>query len=311
MNQKTIKESFSLTGKGLHTGLNLTVEFCPAPENFGYKILRTDVVDSALIPASADHVADTSRSTALGNGKEHVATIEHGLSALYALGIDNCLMKVNGPEFPILDGSAHYYVENIRRVGTITQNAPRKVYVVKEPIELYDEKRGSHLRLEPADEFSVSTVISFENSIISDQHADLHHLDEYADEYASARTFVFVRDLEPLLGAGLIKGGDLDNAIVIYERKLSQEKFDQLADIMKVPRMDANRLGYIMHRPLVWDNEPARHKLLDIIGDIALVGCPIQGRLTAIKPGHSVNTAFARLIREHINLDAQLSTNND
>ncbi len=300
MNQRTLKESFSLTSKGLHTGLNLTVEFCPAPENFGYKIQRTDVEGSALIPALADHVVDTSRCTILSNGREHVGTIEHGLSALYALGIDNCLMKVNGPEFPILDGSARYYVENIHRVGTVCQNAAKQVFVVDETIELYDEKRDSRLILEPADEFSVSTTISFENSIINDQHADLHHLSEYADEYASARTFVFVRDLDPLLSAGLIKGGDLDNAIVIYERKLSQEKYNQLADIMKVPHMDANRLGYIMHRPLVWDNEPARHKLLDIIGDIALVGCPIQGRITAIKPGHSVNTAFARLVRKHL-----------
>lgn len=300
MNQRTLKESFSLTSKGLHTGLNLTVEFCPAPENFGYKIQRTDVEGSALIPALADHVVDTSRCTILSNGREHVGTIEHGLSALYALGIDNCLMKVNGPEFPILDGSARYYVENIHRVGTVCQNAAKQVFVVDETIELYDEKRDSRLILEPADEFSVSTTISFENSIINDQHADLHHLSEYADEYASARTFVFVRDLDPLLSAGLIKGGDLDNAIVIYERKLSQEKYDQLADIMKVPHMDANRLGYIMHRPLVWDNEPARHKLLDIIGDIALVGCPIQGRITAIKPGHSVNTAFARLVWKHL-----------
>ncbi len=300
MNQKTLKESFSLTGKGLHTGLKLTVEFCPAPENFGYQIQRTDIEGSALIPALADHVADTSRSTVLSNGQEHVGTIEHGLSALYALGIDNCLMKVNGPEFPILDGSARFYVENIRRVGLVRQEARKQVFVVDEPIELFDDKRGSRLILEPADEFSVSIVISFENSIISDQHAELHHLSEYADEYASARTFVFVRDLEPLLGAGLIKGGDLDNAIVIYERKLSQEKYDQLADIMKVPRMDANVMGYIMHRPLVWDNEPARHKLLDIIGDISLVGFPIQGRITAIKPGHSVNTAFARLVRKHI-----------
>ena len=306
MNQKTLKESFSLTGKGLHTGLNLTVEFCPAPENFGYRIQRTDVEGSALIPALAEHVAETSRSTALSNGKEHVATIEHGLSALYSLGIDNCLMKVNGPEFPILDGSARYYVENILRVGTVTQDALRKVYVVQEPIELYDETRGSRLRLEPADEFSASVVISFENSIISDQHAELRHLSEYASEYSSARTFVFVRDLEPLLAAGLIKGGDLDNAIVIYERKLTQEKYDQLADIMKVPRMDANRLGYIMHRPLVWPNEPARHKLLDIIGDISLIGCPIQGRITAVKPGHSVNTAFARLVRERIALTSNL-----
>ena len=298
MNQRTLKESFSLSSKGLHTGLNLTVEFCPAPENFGYKIQRTDVEGSALIPALADHVVDTSRSTILSNGREHVGTIEHGLSALYALGIDNCLMKVNGPEFPILDGSARYIVENILRVGIVEQQAPKHIFEVSERIEYADEKRGSHIVLEPSDEFSVSVFVSFENSIIHDQRAELAHLSDYVEEFASARTFVFVRDLEPLLGAGLIKGGDLDNAIVIYERKLSQEKYDQLADIMKVPHMDANRLGYIMHRPLVWDNEPARHKLLDIIGDLSLVGCPIKGRITATKPGHVFNTAFARLIRE-------------
>ena len=297
-NQKTLKQSFSLTGKGLHTGLNLTVEFCPAPEEFGFQIQRTDVEGSAPIKALADNVTDTSRSTVLTNGKEHVGTIEHGLSALYALGIDNCLMKVNGPEFPILDGSARLYVENIVRGGIEEQRVPKHIFEVEERIEYYDEKRGSRLILEPADEFSVSVFVSFENSIISGQQAELHNLSDYPGDYASARTFVFVRDLEPLLGAGLIKGGDLDNAIVIYERKLSQEKYDQLADIMKVPHMDANKLGYIMHRPLVWDNEPARHKLLDVIGDISLVGCPIKGRITAIKPGHSVNTAFARLVRE-------------
>jgi len=304
MNQQTLKESFSLTGKGLHTGLNLTVEFCPAPENFGYKIQRTDVEKDNLIDALADNVADTSRSTVLSNGTVQVGTIEHGLSALYALGIDNCLMKVNGPEFPILDGSARFYVENIERVGVLKQKAQKHVFIVDERIELFDENRGSHLIIEPADEFAVSTTISFANSIISDQHAELFHLSDYASEYASARTFTFVRDLEPLLAAGLIRGGDLDNAIVIYERKLSQEKYDQLADIMKVPRMDANHLGYIMHRPLVWENEPARHKLLDIIGDISLVGCPIQGRITALKPGHSVNTAFARLLRKHMHTAA-------
>ena len=298
LHQHTLNEPFTLQGKGLHTGLQLTITLSPAPADFGIQIVRTDVEHAQPIRALAENVVDTRRGTVLSNGTEHVSTVEHALSALSALGIDNCLIQVSGPEFPILDGSARCYVEHIQRVGLQEQAAGRHVIEVTERIEYTDASRGSRIVLEPADEFSVSTVVSFENSIINDQHAQLDHMNDYAGEIASARTFVFVRDLEPLLGTGLIRGGDLDNAIVIYERQLSQEKYDQLADILKVPHMDATHLGYIMHRPLVWDNEPARHKLLDIIGDLALIGCPIKGRITADKPGHTVNTAFARLIRQ-------------
>lgn len=298
LKQQTLKESFKLSGKGLHTGLQLAVEFCPAPDNYGIKIIRTDIEGSAPIEALAENVTDTRRGTVLTNGKEVVSTVEHGLSALYAFGIDNCEIKVNGPEFPILDGSAIYYAENILRVGIVEQEAEKRLITITEPIEYTDETRGSRIVIEPADEFCLNATVSFDNSIICNQQARLDHMNDYVQEIASARTFVFVRDLEPLLGAGLIRGGDLDNAIVIYERQLAQEKYDQLADILKVPHMDATHLGYIMHRPLVWDNEPARHKLLDIIGDMALIGRPIVGHVTAEKPGHTVNTAFARLIRE-------------
>lgn len=296
--QKTIKDSFSLSGKGLHTGLNLTVEFCPAPENHGYKIQRVDVEGQPLIEALAENVTETQRGTVLSNGSERVSTIEHGLSALYALGIDNCLMKVDGPEFPILEGSAKLYIENIERVGIVDQEAEKDYFVVTEPVEYRDANGVSIVRIEPAEEFSVSVLVSFDQSAISDQHADLMHMEDFAKEIAPSRTFVFVRDVEPLLAAGLIKGGDLDNSIVLYERELPQDRYDRIADAMKVPRMDAKKLGYINHRPLVWDNEPARHKLLDVIGDMSLIGKPIKGHITGIRPGHRVNNQFARMLRE-------------
>ena len=298
--QRTIKESFSLSGKGLHTGLNLIVEFCPAPENYGYKIQRVDIESMPIIEALAENVNETQRGTVLSNGTERVSTVEHGLSALYALGIDNCHIRVNGPEFPILEGSAKLYVENIQRVGIVEQEAEKDYFIVTEPIEYHDEASGSTLKIIPAEEFAISTIVSFDSSSISNQHADLMHMEDFPTEIAPCRTFVFVRDIEPLLAAGLIKGGDLDNSIVLYEREMPQDRYDRLADAMNIPRMDATKLGYITHRPLVWDNEPARHKLLDIIGDMALVGKPIKGHITAYRPGHRVNNQFARLLRERI-----------
>ena len=298
--QRTIKDSFSLSGKGLHTGLNLTVEFNPAPENFGYKIQRIDVEGEPIIEALAENVNETQRGTVLSNGTERVSTVEHGLSALYALGIDNCLIKVNGPEFPILEGSAKLYVDNIQRVGIMEQEAEKNYFVVTETIEYHDEKSGSSLIIMPAEEFAVNVLVSFGSSIICNQRAVLMHMEDFAKEIASSRTFVFVRDIEPLLAAGLIKGGDLDNSIVLYEREMPQDRYDRLADAMKIPRMDAKKLGYINHRPLVWENEPARHKLLDIIGDMSLLGRPIKGYIVANRPGHRVNNQFARLLREKI-----------
>lgn len=296
--QRTIKESFSLSGKGLHTGLNLMVEFCPAPENYGYKIQRVDVEGMPIIEALAENVTETQRGTVLSNGSERVSTVEHGLSALYALGIDNCHIKVNGPEFPILEGSAKLYIESIERVGIVEQEAEKDYIVITEPVEYIDEKSGSTLKIVPADEFAVSVIVSFDSSSISNQHAELLHMEKFPTEIAPCRTFVFVRDIEPLLAAGLIKGGDLDNSIVLYEREMPQDRYDRLADAMNIPRMDATKLGYINHRPLVWDNEPARHKLLDVIGDMSLVGKPIKGHIEAYRPGHRVNNQFARLLRK-------------
>ncbi len=298
--QKTLGGSFSLFGKGLHTGLSLTVTFNPAPENHGYKIQRIDLEGEPIIEAIAENVIDTSRGTVVAKGEARCSTIEHGMAALYAMGIDNCLIQVNGPEFPILDGSSQLYVENIRRVGIEVQNAEKDFYVIKKKIEFRDEETGSSIIILPDDQFSITTMISFDSSFINSQFATLDNMEDFPDEIASARTFVFVREIELLLKAGLIKGGDLENAIVIYEREISQDSLDKLADTMGGEHRDATQLGYLNAKPLVWRNEPARHKLLDIIGDMALIGRPIKGRIIATRPGHTINNKFARQMRREI-----------
>ncbi|MCI6618204.1 MAG: bifunctional UDP-3-O-[3-hydroxymyristoyl] N-acetylglucosamine deacetylase/3-hydroxyacyl-ACP dehydratase [Prevotella sp.] len=298
--QKTLKGSFSLFGKGLHTGLSLTVTFNPAPENTGYKIQRIDLDDQPIIDAIAEKVVDTQRGTVLASGDVRVSTVEHGMAALYAMGIDNCLIQVNGPEFPILDGSAAMYVDKIKEVGIVDQNAPKDYYIIRKKIEVKDEESGSCITILPDDQFSITAMCSFESKFINSQFATLDDIQTFAEEIAPARTFVFVRDIVPLLEANLIKGGDLNNAIVIYEREVSQDQLDQLADILKVPHMDAKKIGYIQNKPLTWENECTRHKLLDIIGDMALIGKPIKGRIVATRPGHTINNRFARLMRKEI-----------
>ena len=302
LKQKTLGGSFSLSGKGLHTGVNLTVTFNPAPDNHGYKIQRIDLEGQPIIDAVAENVGETTRGTVLVKNNIKVSTIEHGMAALYSAGIDNCLIQVDGPEFPILDGSAKYYVEEIKKVGIVEQSAPKDFYIIKSKIEFRDEETGSSIIVLPDESFSVNALISYDSKILYNQFATLEDMSKFPEEVASARTFVFVREIEPLLNHGLIKGGDLDNAIVIYEREMSQERYDKLADVMGVPHMDATQLGYINHIPLVWDNEPARHKLLDIIGDLALIGKPIKGRIIATRPGHTINNKFARTIRKEIKL---------
>ena len=298
--QYTLNDSFSLSGKGLHTGLELTVTFNPAPENHGYKIQRTDLPGQPILDAVAENVVETTRGTVLGKKDIKVSTIEHGMAALYALGVDNVLIQVDGPEFPILDGSAELYVKEIRRIGLKEQDAPKDYYIITRKIEIKDENTGSCITLLPDEDFSITTMIDFESKFISSQFATLDNMENFEKEIAAARTFVFVREIEPLLMAGLVKGGDLDNAIVIYERKTTQEALDKLCDKTGAEHHDASVLGYIQHKPLVWENEPARHKLLDIIGDMALIGRPIKGRIIATRPGHTVNNKFARLMRKEI-----------
>lgn len=301
--QHTLKSSFTLQGKGLHTGLPITITLNPAPDNHGYKIKRVDLEGQPVIDAVAENVGNTQRGTVLIKDNVQVSTIEHAMAALYALKVDNCLIEVNAPEFPILDGSSIQYVQGIFGVGVVEQTEERDYFVVRNKMEVVDEETGSKLTLLPDDRFCINSFIEFESKYIPNQSATLENLSDFPKEIANARTFVFVREIQKLREAGLIKGGDLDNAIVIYERQISQQDLDSLADLLGVPHKDATELGYLNNKQIMYPNEPARHKLLDIIGDMALIGKPIRGRIIATRPGHKINNKLARLVRKQIKLN--------
>lgn len=297
--QKTLKAAFTLEGKGLHTGLPITVTFNPAPANHGIKIQRVDLENAPVIDALAENVVETTRGTVLEKGGARVSIIEHAMSALYAAGVDNCLIQVNQPEFPIMDGSAVCYSAKIGEVGLEEQTEDRDYYIVRKKIE-YKTENGSSIVMLPDDDFSVNVLVSFDSPVLNNQYASLDSLDDYEKEIASCRTFVFVRELEALLKNNLIKGGDLENAIVIYDQVIDQAEIDRLTDILGKERIKVDNIGYLNVKPLQFDNEPARHKLLDIVGDLALIGKPIKGRVIATCPGHKVNTDLAKQIRKEI-----------
>lgn len=300
MKQQTLNGEFTVKGKGLHTGLEIEATFYPAPENHGYKFQRIDLPDQPVIDALAENVTETARGTVISRGDVRISTIEHALAALYAAGVDNCLIKLNAPEMPILDGSAVIYAKEIERVGLLEQTVDKNYYVVKHKIEVRDEKTGAHLTVLPDSEFSIDVMISYDSPVLTNQFARLENVADFAKEIASSRTFVFVREVEPLLQANLIKGGDLDNAIVIYDRKVPQATLDHIADLIGVEHKEVTDLGYINNRPLDFENEPARHKLLDVMGDVALIGRSLKGRIIACRPGHTINTTFAKQIRKEI-----------
>ncbi|MCD7973730.1 MAG: bifunctional UDP-3-O-[3-hydroxymyristoyl] N-acetylglucosamine deacetylase/3-hydroxyacyl-ACP dehydratase [Candidatus Azobacteroides sp.] len=300
--QKTLKESFSLSGKGLHTGLNIKVTFHPAPENHGYKIKRIDLQNAPVVDAVAENVKSTQRGTVVAKNDVQISTIEHAMAALYAAEIDNCLIEVDAPEFPILDGSAVFYSEAIRKVGTEEQNASKDYFIIKEKIEVKDEATGASLIILPDDKFNLNVLISFDSCILPNQYATLEDLSDFEQEIASSRTFVFVKEIEGLMKANLIKGGDLDNAIVIYDEKIPQEELNRITELAGISPLSIDKLGYLNNKPLVYPNEPARHKLLDIIGDMALIGKPLKGRIIATRPGHKINNQFARLVRKEIKI---------
>ena len=300
MKQLTLKDSFTVRGKGLHTGLDIEATFLPAPENHGYAFQRTDVEGMPVIQAVAENVVNTNRGTVIAAGDVTVSTIEHCMAALYAAGVDNVLVQVNGAEVPILDGSAVEFVEKIQQAGLMEQAADKEFFVVRNKIEVVDEETGAKLVVLPDDEFSVDVKINYDSPVLGNQYATLEHLQDFGKEIAPSRTFVFVREIEQLIKANLIKGGDLDNAIVIYDSPLDQEHLDHIADMMGAPRIHVSQYGFINEKPLRWDNEPARHKLLDVIGDIALIGRPLKGRVLATRPGHSVNTRLAMALRRDV-----------
>ena len=303
MKQQTLKAEFTVSGKGLHSGVKVEATFKPAPENTGYIFKRTDVEDAPVIEALAENVVATNRGTVLGsksNKDIKIGTIEHALAALYAAGIDNCLIEVNAPELPILDGSAIEYSNKIQEVGIVEQSADKEFYVVKQRIKVVDEKSGSSLIVLPDEDFSIDTMIEFDSDVLNNQFASLTSLNNFKDEIAGSRTFVFVREILPLVQNNLIKGGDLDNAIVIYDKEMAQEELDKIADVTGVPHTNASKLGYINHKPLTHPNEPARHKLLDVLGDLALIGRPLKGRIIATRPGHTINTRLSNQIRKEL-----------
>lgn len=297
--QKTLKTEFKIEGKGLHTGKSVTLIAKPAEENFGIVFARVDLPSSPQIPALAEFVSNTERGTVLKKGEATVATTEHCLSAFYALGIDNCLIEIDGPEIPILEGSAKIFVEKIKEVGCVKQNAEKNYYSVTQKMVFYSEDKQSSITLLPDNEFSVQVMIDYDSPVLNNQYAILESMEEYESEIAPCRTFVFVRELELLLKNNLIKGGDLDNAIVIYDKQVPQNEIQRIADLMGQPCPDTDKLGYI-NTNLHFDNEPARHKLMDLIGDFSLIGRPFKGRIIARRPGHTVNTAFAGQIRKEI-----------
>jgi len=300
MKQTTIKNSFTLTGKGLHTGTVINATFCPAPDSHGYKFQRIDLEGEPVIDALAENVVDTLRGTVIGKNDVRISTVEHALAALYASGVDNCLIKVDGPEMPILDGSAIIFSDAIGNAGIVEQETEKDFYYIKEKIRLEDSESGAQITIYPDEHFSVEVMVAYDSPILPNQFALLDDLSEFRQDVASARTFVFVRELEQLLQHGLIKGGDIDNAIVIYDQETSQDNISRICELMGVSELKLDKLGYINPSPLRWDNEPARHKLMDLIGDLALIGRPIKGRVVAIRPGHTFNNRFARMLRKEV-----------
>ena len=274
----------------MHTGLHVDAIFKPAPRNTGYVFKRTDLEGPPRIEAVAENVVETHRGTVIAsriNKEASVSTIEHAMAALYAAGIDNVLIEVNAPELPILDGSAIEWANKIDEVGYVEQDADKEFYVVKHRIKVVDPETGSSLIVLPDDDFSIDTMIEFPSSVLSNQFASLDNMSKFKDEIAGCRTFVFVREVMPLLERNLIKGGDLDNAIVIYDPADGPRRARQDCRHDGRQHTIASKLGYLNNKPLAHPNEPARHKLLDVLGDLALIGRPLKGRIIATRPGHT------------------------
>ena len=298
--QKTLKAPFSVVGIGLHTGEKATLTVNPAADNHGFKFQRVDVEGEPIINADADLVVDTSRSTTLEKNGVRVHTTEHVLAALSGMEIDNALIQIDGPEIPIMDGSAFAFVEAIKQVGIVEQDTDKDYFVVTENITYEDLERKTEMLLVPQDEFRLTVMVDYNSPTLGTQHAHMYKVEDFENEISKCRTFVFLRELEVLAKNGLIKGGDLDNAIVLVDKPLPQEKLDEIADLLGKPHIKVEETGVLNNLTLHFQNEPARHKLLDIIGDLALVGKPIKGHILAARPGHKGNVDFAKMIKTEI-----------
>ncbi|HMQ87150.1 MAG TPA: bifunctional UDP-3-O-[3-hydroxymyristoyl] N-acetylglucosamine deacetylase/3-hydroxyacyl-ACP dehydratase [Flavilitoribacter sp.] len=298
MKQHTIKEPVSLTGIGLHTGQQATLTFNPAPEDHGFKFQRVDLENQPVLSADINRVISTDRGTTIQVNDATVSTVEHVLSALCGLQIDNVLIMIDGPEAPILDGSAAEYVKALKAAGIQEQNADRQFFEIEEPIAYRDEKTGAELIALPADHFEVTTMIDFKSEVLGQQYATLTGLEDYETEIAPCRTFVFLHEVQALLERNLIKGGSLNNAVVISNRPVAEDELKNLAAKLGVEAIPVTQEGILNADKLYFKNEPARHKLLDVIGDMALLGAPVKGRIIATKPGHAANVEFTKLLRK-------------
>jgi UDP-3-O-[3-hydroxymyristoyl] N-acetylglucosamine deacetylase/3-hydroxyacyl-[acyl-carrier-protein] dehydratase len=296
--QHTLQKPVSVKGKGLHTGADVELTLRPASNNHGYKFKRLDLEDQPVISAIAEHVADTSRGTTIEENGVRVSTIEHVLAALWGMGVDNALLEIDGPEMPIMDGSSQPFIDLIKQAGIIELDAVRKYFEVKERIVYADKERGVEIAIYPDDHFSIDVMIDYNSRTLGHQYAVLANMDEFETEIAACRTFVFLHEVEALLQHNLIKGGALDNAIVIVDKPVGQNELDRLAGLFNMPKIQVKPEGILNNLDLRFSNEPARHKLLDLIGDFALIGKAIKGRIVATRPGHAANNQMARMLRQ-------------
>ena len=301
--QTTIRKAVTVSGVGLHTGATVSLTFRPAPENHWYKFRRTDIDGQPVIDADVDNVVDTSRGTTLQQNGARISTTEHVLAALAGLEIDNVIMDVDGPEVPIMDGSSRPFLQALAEAGRQEQNAHREIYELRENVTYEEPARNVEMLAVPSPDYRVTVMVDYNSPVLGTQHAQLHQLSEFRDEISSCRTFCFLHELEMLVKHNLIKGGDLDNAIVVVDRDISQEKLDELAKLFNKPSVQIIEKGILNNVKLHFQNEPARHKLLDILGDFALIGMPFKGHILAARPGHAANVEFAKKIKALIKKD--------
>jgi UDP-3-O-[3-hydroxymyristoyl] N-acetylglucosamine deacetylase/3-hydroxyacyl-[acyl-carrier-protein] dehydratase len=303
--QRTIKEPATISGVGLHTGKKTNLTFKPAPENHGFKFQRVDLPGKPIIDADVDNVVDTARGTTLEQNGGRISTTEHVLAAMVGMELDNVLLEVDGPEIPIMDGSAFLFMKLIEQTGTVEQNADRVYFELKENLTYEDPIKKVEMLAVPQDEYRITVMVDYNSEVLGTQHATMYHIGEFNEHIAKCRTFVFLHELEGLLAHNLIKGGDLDNAIVLVDRVLPIEKIEYLAKVFNKPNVQVKGKGVLNNTTLHYYNEPARHKLLDIVGDLALIGVHLKAHILAARPGHAGNVAFAKKIKELIKQQKQ------
>lgn len=298
--QHTIKEPVTVSGVGLHTGVEANMTFTPAPPNHGIKFQRVDLPDQPVVDADVDYVVDLSRGTTIEHNGARINTVEHTLAALVGLEIDNVMVQLDGPEPPILDGSSKMFIDALETVGTQEQNALRNFLEVNESIMYRDGSRDVEIAALPLDDYRVTVMVDYNSPVLGSQHATLTDIADFKKDIASSRTFCFLHELEMLYKNNLIKGGDLNNAIVVVDRVVKDEELDYLASLFNKPKVEVKKEGILNNVDLRHSNEPARHKLLDVVGDLALVGRPIKAQILAARPGHAANVAFARKLKRTI-----------